>query len=64
MTSFYKVACPNGVNIEDLAVFTPQWLSVSCTSANNFCGGADFNADGKVGLADYAIFADNWLAGM
>jgi hypothetical protein len=56
--------CPDGVGMEDLAVFIQQWLSVDCTSTNNFCGGTDLNADGKVDLVDYAIFADNWLAGI
>ena len=56
--------CPNGVNTEDLSLLVQRWLSASCTSDNNFCGGTDINADGKVGLADFAIFAAHWLEGI
>jgi hypothetical protein len=55
------LACPNGVNIQDLDTFILQWLMGNCTSANNFCGGADINKTGTVNLVDFAILAENWL---
>jgi hypothetical protein len=54
-------ACPDGVHTEDLDYYVGQWLMNNCTSANNYCGGVDLNYSGKVNLADWAIFAENWL---
>jgi len=42
----------------DLAFFSRQWLRDDCTDA---CGGADFDADGDVDLADLLVLAQNWL---
>jgi hypothetical protein len=53
--------CPDGVNFADFAYFADRWLESDCTSSNNFCGGADLNASGKVDMQDLEIFADNWL---
>jgi hypothetical protein len=58
------LACPDGVNTEDLDTFIPWWLSVSCDSSNNFCAGADMNITSTVDLADFAIFAEHWLEGI
>jgi hypothetical protein len=57
-------ACPDGVNMEDLDTFILRWLMGNCTSANNFCGGADINKTGTVNLVDFAILAENWLEGI
>lgn len=58
------MACPNGVNTEDLYPFFQHWLSTDCNADNNFCGGADMNLSGRVDLADWAMFAMNWLEGI
>jgi hypothetical protein len=58
------LACSNGVNIGDLDTFIQRWLMETCTVANNFCGGADINKTGMVNLVDFAILAENWLAGI
>jgi hypothetical protein len=53
-------ACPDGVDIYDLAIFIDQWL---------LQGGyiADIapapGGDGIVNMLDFAVFAENWLAG-
>jgi len=57
-------ACPAGVNTIDLDYFVQRWLFVDCTADNNFCGGADMNTSGTVDMADFAIFANHWLAGI
>lgn len=57
------LACPDGVAIEDLDAFTQRWLMTNCTSANNFCGGADLDFSAVVDLADFAIFAARWMEG-
>lgn len=54
-------ACPDGVNTEDLDYYVARWLVNKCTSANNFCGGADINFSGSVDLADYSILVENWM---
>jgi hypothetical protein len=54
-------SCPDGINTEDLNYYAGHWLMNNCTSTNNYCGGADLNYSGVVGLADFAIFAENWL---
>ena len=56
-------ACPEGVGTEDLDYTVGRWLRDDCTSANNFCGGADMNFSGVVNLADFAIFAAHWMEG-
>jgi len=47
------------VDADDLALLIYYWLA-SCGD----CGGADLIADGVVNLADFAVLADNWLAGL
>jgi len=42
------------VDLEDLAVFTSQWLRQGSELI------ADFNGDGRVDYRDYVIFAENW----
>ncbi len=54
-------SCPDGVYFEDLDYYVGQWLISGCTTDNNYCGGADLNYSGAVDLADFAIFAENWL---
>ncbi len=55
-------ACPDGVNLEDLNYYVGHWLMNNCTSTNNYCGGADLNYSGVLDLADWAIFAENWMS--
>ena len=58
------LACPNGVNMEDLNYYVGWWLMNNCTPTNNYCGGADINKTGMVNLVDFSIFAENWLEGI
>ncbi|MEN6307419.1 MAG: GLUG motif-containing protein, partial [Anaerohalosphaeraceae bacterium] len=57
-------ACPDGINTEDLSYYAGNWLMDNCSSDNNYCGGADLNYSGVVDLADWVIFAENWLLGI
>jgi hypothetical protein len=54
-------ACPDGVDMEDLAYYVGWWLMNNCTTANNYCGGADLDFSGIVDFADFSIFAQHWL---
>jgi len=49
------------VNSLDLKEFANQWLQ-PCSDPN-WCGGCDIDHSGRVNLADFAIFAENWLWG-
>ena len=53
------------VDLEDLSLFALQWLKTGCNSDNKYCQGADFSyygvRDGKVNIADLAIFTTDWL---
>ncbi len=55
-------ACPDGVTIEDLGCYAGNWLKQDCSSVNHYCGGIDLNYSGFVDLADWAVFAGNWLS--
>ncbi|HBG27466.1 MAG: hypothetical protein A2Y10_02735 [Planctomycetes bacterium GWF2_41_51] len=57
-------ACPDGVGIEDLGAFCSKWLMMDCDASNNYCGGIDINKNNIVNFADFAVFAENWLAGL
>jgi len=48
------------VNLQDYSQFAIKWSSENCTGLE-WCGGADFDHDGDVGIKDLAIFADYWL---
>jgi hypothetical protein len=45
----------------DNEAFSEQWLSDGCSQNNGWCQGADFNFDGQVDFADYAIFGLCWF---
>lgn len=47
------------VDFDDLTLLIYYWLA-----ACGDCEGADLIADGVVNLADFAVLADNWLAGL
>jgi hypothetical protein len=47
------------VDINDLLVLADQWLSL-CDTGNSYCGGADLDGSGRVGLGDLAGLAENW----
>ena len=53
-------ACPDGVGFDDLQRFGDDWL---LTYSTPFYG-ADANGDKTVNFLDFAILADNWLAGI
>jgi len=51
------------VDFEDFALFASRWLNEDCLPGTGRCGGADFDATGRVDAGDLIFFADEWLAG-
>ena len=49
------------VNFEDFAQFAMYWLDAPCNAGNNWCGGADLDLSGSVGLSDIRDRAYFWL---
>ena len=50
------------VNSADLQLFDTQWLSIGCSSLNNWCSGSDINHNGYVDFSDLSAFAFEWLS--
>ena len=48
-------------NNSDFAAFADKWLQTGCSSANNWCGGYDYDISGKVDAKDLYLFSENWL---
>lgn len=48
------------LDLADFAEFALHWLDNNCTSANDFCNGADFDYNGSCDFTDYALFVANW----
>ncbi|MBN1846444.1 MAG: hypothetical protein JW810_12215 [Sedimentisphaerales bacterium] len=53
----YHPRCNGGRGLADLQCLIDNWLKKNCGD----CDGADLNADGRVGLLDFAILALHWL---
>ena len=53
-------ACPDGVSVEDLQYFATQWLKDDCAVFNQ-CEGTDLDNSDNVDLADFVIFANQWM---
>jgi hypothetical protein len=51
------------VDLEDLALFASAWLRTDCVTPD-WCGGADLDASGDVGLKDLAELVSQWLSGV
>ena len=51
---------PYVIDFADFSNFASQWLKTTCTSANGWCSGCDYDHDGNVQIDDLAQFADNW----
>jgi hypothetical protein len=51
------------VDLEDLAVFASEWLRTDCVTPD-WCGGADMDTTGDVGLSDLAELVSQWLTGI
>ena len=49
------------VNFEDFAEFAKHWLDTPCNAGNDWCGGADLDYSGSVGLSDIRDLAYFWL---
>jgi hypothetical protein len=56
-------ACPDGVAIEDLQYLAGQWLVMDCGLLND-CDGADMDISGQVDMADFVLFAGQWMEGI
>ncbi len=52
--------CPDGISVEDLQYFAAQWLTDDC-SAFNQCQGTDLDNSDNVDLADFVVFANQWM---
>ncbi|MHC4882278.1 MAG: hypothetical protein ACYTEN_09145 [Planctomycetota bacterium] len=48
-------------NLADFATLAAHWMDMPCNEANNWCGGADLDKMGDVGIADLMLLADYWL---
>jgi hypothetical protein len=48
------------IDIEDYTRFALQWQKSGCVEPD-WCGNADFDRDGEVGLADIILFMEYWL---
>lgn len=53
-----------GVDFEDVAFISAQWLEEGCNSGNDFCSGADLDRMGTVDFVDYALCAKDWGKGI
>jgi hypothetical protein len=49
------------VTLEDFAKFAQYWLDSPCDAGNTWCGGADLNQTGSVGMDDFAEFVNVWM---
>jgi hypothetical protein len=49
--------CPDGVALEDVLYLAGRWMA----NTPEGVGAADGNGDGKVDLADFALFAGEWM---
>ena len=48
------------VNLDDIAFLAGYWLRIDCIPPES-CDGTDFEPDGDVDLADFAVLAESWL---
>ena len=49
------------ISEEELVEFSGHWLDDGCGEENNWCGGADLNYSGDVGLDDFAELVKYWM---
>jgi len=54
------IACPDGVEINDLMYLIDYWLEDDCPGTPG-CPIADINADNEINLKDFTDLAANWL---
>lgn len=47
-------------DLEDMVTMTENWLRTDCSPQNFWGNGADWNTDGKVDMADYALMASKF----
>ncbi len=50
------------VNFADFSALAANWQQSGCTSANNWCGGVDYDISGAVDVNDLMLFSETWLA--
>jgi unsaturated rhamnogalacturonyl hydrolase len=49
------------INFADFSSFAARWSQSGCSSANNWCGGFDYDISGTVDANDLVLFSDTWL---
>lgn len=49
--------CPDGVELEDMLYLVERWMM----GTPEIIGAADANGDGRVGIEDFAVLAENWV---
>ena len=54
------IACPDGVEINDLMYLIDYWLEEDCPGTPG-CPIADINADNEISMKDFTDLAANWL---
>jgi hypothetical protein len=52
------------VDLVDFGIVSGWWMDSSCDGGNGFCGWADIDYNGDVGLGDLLILAESWLEGV
>ena len=55
--------CPDGVDMIDMEHLALHWLDTGCDETNDYCDWAEISNDSTIDFTDFAILADNWLAG-
>ena len=56
--------CPDGVDMIDMEHLALHWLDTGCDETNDYCDWAEISNDSTIDFTDFAILADNWLAGL
>lgn len=55
-----QLTCPDGISVEDLQYFAAQWLTDDCSAFNQYQG-TDLDNSDNVDLADFVVFANQWM---
>lgn len=58
------MACPDGVDLNDFAMFGSYFSSADCNEQNNWCHRCDFDLSNSVDLNDLYLLTEYWLWGL